>query len=326
MRVSLIVNVSASAVTPRVRVVLAQALAAEHDLEVLQTAAPGHATALAAEAAADGHEVVAVLGGDGTLNEAANGLVGTASTLAVLPGGSTNVMARTLGVREDPVEANEQLLELLRRPASDWRRTVGLGSVNGRYFLFHTSVGFDAAIVERVERRGGLKRYASHPVFFLSALDTWFRHYDRKEPKFQVKTDAGDIEDAYMAVILNSDPYTYFGSRPLHLAPGTDLSANALSAVVLRTLRLHTLFGIGGRALASGRSIARHHRVTTARDQSGLLVEALAEPLAHQCDGEFLGRLEHIEIRHHPGVLNLLVPPPGPTRRRGRPVRWPRRR
>ena len=325
MRVSLIVNVSASAITPRVRIVLAQALAAEHDLEVLQTAAPGHATALAAEAAADGHEVVAVLGGDGTLNEAANGLVGSDSTLAVLPGGSTNVMARTLGVKEDPVEANEQLLEVLRRPPADWRRTVGLGSVNGRYFLFHTSVGFDAAIVERVERRGGLKRYASHAVFFFSALDTWFRHYDRKEPKFRVKSDGGDIEDGYMAVFLNSDPYTYFGSRALHLAPGTDLSDNAITAVVFRTLRLHTLFGIGGRAMASGRSIGRHSRVTTVRDQSGLLVEALAEALPHQCDGEFLGRLEHIEVRHHPSALNLLVPPASPSRRPRRPGQWLRR-
>ena len=326
MRVSLIVNVSASAVTPRVRVVLAQALAAEHDLEVLQTAAPGHATALAAEAAGDGREVVAVLGGDGTLNEAANGLVGTATTLAVLPGGSTNVMARTLGVKEDPVEANEQLVEVLRRPAADWRRRVGLGSVNGRFYMFHASVGFDAAIVERVERRGGLKRYASHPVFFISALDTWFRHYDRKEPKFRVKSDAGDIEDAYMAVFLNSDPYTYFGSRPLHLAPGTDLADNALSAVILRTLRLHSLFGIAGRAMASGRSIGRHSRVTTVRDQSLLLVDALSEPLHHQCDGEFLGRTDHIEIRHHPDAINLLVPPPPGPKPPRRSVRRLRRR
>src|SRR5579884_3244241 len=78
MRLQLIVNVSASAVTPRVRVVIAEALAARHDLEVVLTAARGHATELAAEAAADGRDAVVVLGGDGTLNEAANGLAGTA--------------------------------------------------------------------------------------------------------------------------------------------------------------------------------------------------------------------------------------------------------
>ncbi|MHB1854656.1 MAG: diacylglycerol/lipid kinase family protein [Acidimicrobiales bacterium] len=325
MRVSLIVNVSASAVTPRVRVVIAQSLAAEHDLEVLQTAAPGHATELAAEAAADGREVVAVLGGDGTLNEAANGLAGTATTLAVLPGGSTNVMARTLGVKPDPVDATMQLIDTLRDPQAAWRRRVGLGSVNGRYFLFHASVGFDAAIVDRVERRSGLKRYASHPVFFLAALSTWFRHYDRRSPRFRVKASAGDVEDAYMAVFLNSNPYTYFGNRPLNLAPGTDLAGNALSAVVFRTLALRSLFNVAGRAMASGRRVARHPRITTLPDQAGFLVEGRAGPVPHQCDGEYLGEADHIDIAHHPGVLSLLTPlgPPPPAPRRSR---WLRRR
>lgn len=322
---SLIVNVSASAVTPRVRVVIAQSLAAEHDLEVLQTAAPGHATELAAEAAADGREVVAVLGGDGTLNEAANGLAGTATTLAVLPGGSTNVMARTLGVKPDPVDATMQLIDTLRDPQAAWRRRVGLGSVNGRYFLFHASVGFDAAIVDRVERRSGLKRYASHPVFFLAALSTWFRHYDRRSPRFRVKASAGDVEDAYMAVFLNSNPYTYFGNRPLNLAPGTDLAGNALSAVIFRTLALRSLFNVAGRAMASGRRVARHPRITTLPDQAGFLVEGRAGPVPHQCDGEYLGEADHIDIAHHPGVLSLLTPlgppPPGPRR-----SRWLRRR
>lgn len=309
MRIQLIVNVSASAVTPRVRVVIAQSLAAEHDLEVVQTAAPGHATELAAEAAADGREVVAVLGGDGTLNEAANGLVGTSTTLAVLPGGSTNVMARTLGVKADPIEATQQLLEVLRGPAAGWRRRVSLGAVNGRHFLFHASVGFDAAIVDRVERRGGLKRYASHPVFVLAAVDTWFRHYDRKRPRFRVKTQNGEVDDAYMAVLMNSDPYTYLGSRPLHLAPGTSLDGG-LSAVVLRTLRLHSLLGIAGRALASGRRVARHPRVWTDTDQSQILVEALDGTVPHQCDGEYLGEVAHIDVTHHPEALSVLVPVP----------------
>src|SRR5579884_1472401 len=113
MRLQLIVNVSASAVTPRVRVVIAEALAARHDLEVAFTSARGHATELAAEAAEDGRDAVVVLGGDGTLNEAANGLHGTGTALAVLPGGSTNVYARTIGMRRDPVAAAEQLLVTL---------------------------------------------------------------------------------------------------------------------------------------------------------------------------------------------------------------------
>ena len=97
-----------------------------------------------------------------------------------LPGGSTNVFARTIGLPNDPIEATGVLLDALARRSI---RRVGLGSVNGRYFLFHTGVGFDAAVVEQVERRSGLKRYAGHPLFVYAGFDTWIRHYDRSRPR-----------------------------------------------------------------------------------------------------------------------------------------------
>ena len=157
MRITLIVNPSASSVTARGRVVITKALAADHDVTVAETARRGHATQLAAEAAARGAEVVVVLGGDGTLNEAANGLAGTTTALAPLPGGSTNVFARTIGLSDDAIEATGILLDALAHGST---RRIGLGSVNGRYFLFHVGIGFDAAVVAEVERRGSLKRWA----------------------------------------------------------------------------------------------------------------------------------------------------------------------
>ena len=110
MRLLLLVNTSASSVTARGRVVIQKALSADHDVHVAETGRRGHATRLALGAAADGIEVVVALGGDGTLNEAANGLAGSATALAVLPGGSTNVFARTIGLANDPIEATGQLL------------------------------------------------------------------------------------------------------------------------------------------------------------------------------------------------------------------------
>src|SRR5918996_828195 len=175
MRLLLLVNTSASSVTPRSRVVIGKALAADHELTLAETSRRGHAARLAQGAAADGVEVVVVLGGDGTLNEAANGLAGTACALAPLPGGSTNVFARTIGLPNDPIEATGGLLDALARRSI---RRVGLGSVNGRYFLFHTGVGFDAAVVEQVERRAGLKRRIGQAVFVYAAFATWFRHFD----------------------------------------------------------------------------------------------------------------------------------------------------
>src|SRR5688572_13091931 len=180
-RVLLLCNPSASSVTPRARVVIQAALSAEADVTVAETGRRGHATRLAQGAAADGVDVVVVLGGDGTLNEAANGLAGSATALAPLPGGSTNVFARTIGLPDDPVAATSAILDAL---AGGSIRRVGLGSVNGRYFLFHVGMGFDAAVVQQVERRSSLKRYASHPLFVYAAVDTALRHYDRSRPRF----------------------------------------------------------------------------------------------------------------------------------------------
>ncbi len=103
MRILLIVNSSASSVTARARVVIAKALSADHEVTVAETSRRGHATRLAQGAANEGTEVVVVLGGDGTLNEAANGLAGTTTALAPLPGGSTNVFSRTIGLPDDPI-------------------------------------------------------------------------------------------------------------------------------------------------------------------------------------------------------------------------------
>src|SRR5690554_4536734 len=138
MNLLLLVNSSASSVTARGRVVIQKALSADHDVTVVETSRRGHATRLAQKAAVSGVEVVVVLGGDGTLNEAANGLAGTTTALAPLPGGSTNVLARTIGLPNDPIEATGALLDALARASI---KRVGLGSVNGRYFLFHTGVG-----------------------------------------------------------------------------------------------------------------------------------------------------------------------------------------
>src|SRR6202165_4575750 len=145
MRLLLLVNASASAVTPRGRVVIQKALAADHEVTVSETSRRGHAARLAQGAAADGLDAVVVLGGDGTLNEAANGLAGSKTALGVLPGGSTNVFARTIGMTNDPIEATGEMLTALSRHSM---RRIGLGNVNGRYFLFHVGLGFDAAVVE----------------------------------------------------------------------------------------------------------------------------------------------------------------------------------
>src|SRR5919106_484658 len=263
MRLLLLVNESASSVTPRSRVVLQRALWAAHDVTLAETSRRGHATRLAQGAAADGVDVVVVLGGDGTLNEAANGLARTACALAPLPGGSTNVFARTIGLPNDPIEATGGSLDALARRSI---RRVGLGSVNDRYFLFHTGVGFDAAVVEQVERRSDLKRYAGHPLFVYAGFDTWIRHFDRSRPRFSVQhADGSVVDDGYLTIVLNTNPYTFLGNRPLDLAPEATLD-RGLTALTVRTMAFHRFLPVIGSALGSGRLLSRSRWVDRRSD------------------------------------------------------------
>ncbi len=304
MRLLLIVNASASSVTARARVVIAKALSADHKVTVAETARRGHASRLAQGAAADGLDVVVVLGGDGTLNEAANGLAGSATALGVLPGGSTNVFARTIGMANDPVEATEQLLGGLARHAV---RATNVGSVNGRYFLFHVGLGFDAAVVSRVERRSTLKRYAGHPLFVYAAFATWLRGYDRRRPHLRAAVPGqAPIDDGYFAICLNTNPYTFLRDRPVDLAPGTDLD-NGLTLVTFRTIGLVPVLRTAASALAGGEHVRRHRRVAWAEDLEAVTLTA-DQPVDYQVDGDYLGRGERFDLRSHPGALQLVIP------------------
>ena len=310
MKVVLLVNSKASSVTPRSRVVIGKALSADHEVTVAETSRRGHATRLAQGAAASGVDVVAVLGGDGTLNEAANGLAGTRCALAPLPGGSTNVFARTIGLPNDPIEATGVLLDALARGSI---RRVGLGSVNGRYFLFHTGVGFDAAVVEQVERRSGLKRYAGHPLFVYAGFDTWIRHFDRTRPRFSVQfPDAGAgasgavIDDGYLTIVLNTSPYTYLGNRPLDLAPEATLD-RGLATVTVRTMAFTRFMPVILSALGRGRLLRRSRWVEHRTDVEAVTVRAYG-PVPYQVDGDHLGDAEVLDFRHEPEVLDLVLP------------------
>ena len=314
MKILLVVNPSASSVTARTRIVIQKALSADHRLEVAATTRRGHATRLAQSAAKDGMDVVVVLGGDGTLNEAANGLVGTDTALAALPGGSTNVFARTLGLPDDPVEATGALLDAVE--AASIRR-IGLGSINQRYFLFHAGVGFDAAVVEQVERRGGLlKRFAGHPLFIVAAVDTWLRHYDHRNPTFRVTTRVlGDEEAPHpstgvpgvFAVFLNTDPYTYLGTRGLSLAPGTTLD-DPLAAVTFRNLSPARLLPVVAASLGLTRSSPAANPTVNFRSDVTEATVVASRAVPWQVDGDYLGTATELVVNHQPDALDLVVP------------------
>ena len=117
-RMLVIVNPYATTVSDRLRNLVVYALQSRYSVEAIDTEKRGHATQLCREAAQEGYDVVVAFGGDGTVNEAANGLVGTDTPLTCLPGGATNVYCRILGIPDDVVDATEHLLRDGRRLAA----------------------------------------------------------------------------------------------------------------------------------------------------------------------------------------------------------------
>ncbi len=303
VRVLLIVNETASSVTPRRRVLIQRVLGDAHKLEVAETSRRGHAARLARGAAHDGVEVVAVLAGDGTLNEAADGLAGSSTALAALPGGSTNVFARSIGLAYDPVEAAEQLVGALQQRAF---RRIGLGVANGRRFLFHAGAGLDAAVIAQVERRSFLKRYAAHPVFVAATVDTWLRHYDHTRPRFKVEVEGEVVGDSAFAIISNQRPWTYLGHRPLLLSPHAGLDV-PLTLTMFRSIEVSLLLRSAASALRSGRMFARHPKLAERTDLRALTITGYG-PFPWQVDGDYLGEVERLDISWQPDFLTIVTP------------------
>jgi diacylglycerol kinase family enzyme len=304
VRVLLLVNATASSVTARKRVVLRKELSTRHEVEVAETSRRGHATRLAHAAANDGFDVVAVLAGDGTLNEAADGLAGTSTALAPLPGGSTNVFAQALGVPHDLGAATSVLMASLE--ARKFHRT-GVGVANGRRFLFNCGVGFDAAVIRRVERYGELKRYASHPLHVLAAFETWFRHYDHSQPRFDIALPGGErIDGCYFAVVTKTSPYTFLGQRPIHLAREATLDT-ALSVNAFQRFDPLTLIGGAASGMRSGKFLEHRKGVVHRANVDALTVEGRGD-FPYQVDGDDIGDTARLELLYEPDVLTLVVP------------------
>jgi diacylglycerol kinase family enzyme len=310
VRLLLIVNPTASSMTAGRRVKIQRALGERHRLEVAETYRRGHATRLARAAARDGMDAVVVLGGDGTLNEAADGLAGSETALAPLPGGSTNVFARTLGYRNRLDPAATQVLDALERRSF---RRVGLGMGNGRRFLFHLGAGFDAAVIERVERHAWLKRRLGHPTFAVTAVGTFFRSYDREHPPFRVELPGGklpehhDAADGFFAIVSNTAPYAFFGPRPLTVTHSAGLDTE-LALTLFRKLEVGVLLPAAMSAMARGRRIEHDEDIVQLDDLHELTLVANGAPFPWQVDGDYLGEVARLEIRYEPDVLTLLVP------------------
>ncbi|UDY37250.1 diacylglycerol/lipid kinase family protein [Dermatobacter hominis] len=318
MEVLLVVNDTASSVTPSRRERVAARLAERHDVRVASTTHRGHATELARAAVEAGVDCVAVLSGDGTLNEAANGIVGSDCILAPLPGGSTNVFSRSIGLPHDPVRAAERVSLTLARGRSE-RISVGevtasggtAGDGAGRVFLCHVGIGWDAVLVANVERRGHLKRHATVPLYAWAGAWAFFRGYDRHRPQVRVHVEDGTVTggcvpDGRFVLVMASDPYTYAGGVPFHVVPSVDRHS-ALGLVALSSLSLPVFLRTAAQALGRGVRPGPHVRVDT--DVRDATVAAIGAPVPYQVDGDHLGAVEVLRFRHLADALTVVALP-----------------
>ena len=300
-KVLLVSNAYAGSVSERMKQVIVNALRADFKLEVADTVARDHATELARDAAERGFHAVVAFGGDGTINEVAQGLVSTEVALGMLPGGTTNVMARSLGVPVDPIEATAFLCAHMRSAS---RRRINVGRVNGRYFLFSAGMGIDAEVVRRVEADPDRKRARGEWLWLSHALRAGFGQYRGAKPSITLEVDGHEPRRVILVVCGNGRPFTYFKRWPVDACPEAQLDRG------LDVLGLTRISGAAIPRLAYSLFVSRSHvRWRTAiyhHDLRNARITADA-PLPMQVDGDYIGERTEAELALVPEALAIVA-------------------
>jgi len=285
-RMLVIVNPYATTVSDRLRNLVVYALQGRYEVTAIDTEERGHATELCREAALEGYDVVVAFGGDGTVNEAANGLAGSPTPLSCLPGGSTNVYCKLLGIPGEIVDATEHLLGM----ADDWRpRRVDLAKVNDRHFLFSAGYGLDATVVARVDSNPRLKARLGPYYYTYAAVTSFNRRYLIRPPRIVAEINGRQVPGV-TAIVQNGEIYTYFRDRPIVVAEGADLDNGLLSAVVLERASPIDMPTLIWRAFSQRSRIVNHHRVSSFDELSEVVLRSGDDrPVALQVDGDHVG-------------------------------------
>ncbi len=317
MRALLIVNPNATSTTPAARDLLAHALSSRVRVTVAQTTHRDHAAELAREAREDGVGLVIVHGGDGTVNEVINGLlgvplptsmrtvtIGAIPPLAVVPGGSANVFARSLGIPADPVAATNQLIDLL---ATRSRRTIGLGHSDNRWFTFNAGMGLDAEVCQAIDAGRTSGSPVSATRYVRAAVTAFFRN-KRHDPKLTIEIpDHDPIVDVHYAFVSNSSPWTYLNERPVHTNPGTTFDTG-LGLFAMSTTKVLPTLLLSRQLLLPG-SNPKSRKLFRADDVRSIRITA-SEPIGLQMDGDFIGMRSQAEFFATPSALEVVAPAP----------------
>jgi diacylglycerol kinase family enzyme len=322
MRALLVVNPAATTTSARTRDVLIHALASEMKLEAVTTEYRGHARDLGKQAAeSDDIDLVVALGGDGTVNEVVNGLLHHGPDpeglprLAVVPGGSTNVFARALGVPNDAVEATGAILDALREKSE---RTVGLGlaagtpgtddeSVPDRWFTFCAAFGFAAGVVGRVEQQRERGKKSTHALYVRQVVRQFIEEQHRGQGMITLERPGQrPVTDLVLSIVCNTAPWTYLGNRPVYGSPGASfdtaldiIGLSSLSSASVARYATQLLTSTPDRGLRGRHALALH-------DLTDFTLHSKA-PLPFQLDGDHLGLRTSVTFTGVRRALRVIV-------------------
>ncbi len=309
-RMLIIVNPYATTVSDRLKNLVVYALQGRFEVETVATEAQNHATEIGREVRDHGYDVVVAFGGDGTLNEVVNGLAGTDVPVSVLPGGSTNVVCRTLGIPNDVVDATEHLLALV----DGWEpRRIDLGLADDRHFVFSCGVGIDATVVKRVDAHPKLKSRAGPYYYSWAAISAFYRSYLHNPVRLRVQAGGGEAEGV-TALAQNSDPFTYFASRPVRVCEGVEIDDGALAIGVLRRATQRDMPTLITRLFSENRPACHHRQIEQLSGVTEALVSSISEtkdgdtrPFPVQVDGDYIGEKTRVGLRVAPGALTIVA-------------------
>ena len=310
----LIVNPNATSTTPAGRDLVAHALQSRVGLVVTHTDHRGHAIEIAEAAKRDGTDVIIVHGGDGTVNEVVNGLLGkpgpdrpaadTLPAVAVVPGGSANVFARALGISPDPIEATNQLIDLLGAHRGAWRR-IGLMDCVERWAVFTAGMGVDGDVVAAVEAQRAKGRKVTAGRYIRIAVREMLGSV-RDEPLLTVHLpDREPVPGVHFAFVSNASPWTYANARPVWTNPDTTFETGlGIFAVTTTNVAANLLVVrrmLSKKAKIKGKHLIREDNLPWVRITS-------AEPIACQVDGDFLGMRDDMTFTAVPQALAVVAP------------------
>jgi diacylglycerol kinase family enzyme len=325
----LIVNPRATTTADGAAEKVIRSLAGVVDLDVEHTQHRGHARDLGAAAVA-GADLVLVLGGDGALNEAVNGVMaasgsgsagsagaawpagGTGPTgpagrkpplVGVIPGGGGNVFAKAMGLPLDTAGAVSRIRQAIE---AERYRTIGLGLAGDRYFTFTADLGLDAAVVREVDLQRAKGSRESAALYVRTFARQYYRSQDRRVPALTVERDGQPpVTGLFLAIVTNRSPWTYLGGRALLPVPGPDFNSG-LDLLALRRLRVGTVLNAVGQMLWVKNRPVRGRHLLSEPGLDSLTIRSV-RPIAFQVDGEYLGETQAVDFRFVPRALRVVV-------------------